>query len=308
MSENASAAPAPALGFREVLAIQPMRRLWLAQLASVFGDFLAVFAVFSVATFRFHATPMQLGAILIAFLLPMAVISPVAGVMVDRMDRKRCMIASDLIRAVLVLGLLKAGTLNQIYAILFCWGAVSSFFVPAQSVTLRALVPPNGLLAANALMQQAVQASLIISPAIAGVMVDRFGAEFCYWYNAGSFVVSAALIFGIPATPRTRLAAANLSALLRDLTTGLRFIFTHEAVAFVMISMTIGMFSIRCAGVLLAVYVRDILLSRSTMFGLLNSMVGLGMIAGAQIIPRVAARWSRNQAVMVGLVGAGVSI
>ncbi len=296
------------LGFRDLLAMPPVRRLWLAQLVSVLGDFLAIFAVFSVATFRFQATAFQLGGIIISFLLPLAVVSPIAGVLVDGWDRKRTMIASDLVRGALVLGLLRASDLSQIYAILFVWGVVSSFFIPAQSVALRTLVPAAGLMAANALMQQAVQGTQIIAPAAAGLIVERFGAAFCYWFNAASFLFSAALIRGIPMPAGAPAAARSVRALTADLTTGLRFIFTHEAVAFVMISMTIGMFSIRCAGVLFAVYVRDILASGSGLFGVLNSMVGVGMIGGSQLIPLVAARWSRPQTVTAGLIGSGASI
>jgi DHA3 family macrolide efflux protein-like MFS transporter len=299
-------APVP-LGFRDVLAIASVRRLWMAQIVSVLGDFLAIFAVFAVATFRYRATPMELSGIIISFLLPLALVSPFAGVMVDRWDRKRTMIASDVVRALLVLGLLWAHDLRQIYAILACWGFVSSFFIPAQSVTLRTLVPPHGLMAANALMQMAVQATLIVSPAVAGLMVDRLGPEFCYRFNAASFLLSAALIWRISMPPFAPAAPQRLGALLRDLTTGLRFIFTHEAVAFVMISMTIGMFSVRCAGVLLAVYVRDILKTGPAAFGVLNSMVGVGMIAGSQLIPRLRG-WSRSQTVTAGLTGAGASI
>ncbi len=296
------------MGFREVLALAPVRRLWIAQIVSVFGDFLAVFGVFAVATFRFKATAVQLGSIIIAFLLPLAVISPVAGVLVDRWDRKRTMIASDLIRAVIAFGLVFATDMRQIYAIFFGLSAVSSFFIPAQSVTLRTLVPVTGLMAANALMQQAIQVVQIVSPAIAGMMVEKFNPNFCYYFDVASFLFSAFMIFGIPVTRQAPPAPKQLRHLVGDLTTGLRFIFTHEAIAFVMISMTVGMFAIRCFGALLAVFVRDVLASNSSMFGILNSLVGVGMILGTQIAPRLAARRSRNESVMAGLLGAGLSI
>ena len=151
--------------------MKPVRRLWLAQIVSVFGDFLAIFAVLSYASFNLQATATQVTLISVSFMLPFAFIGPVAGVFVDRWNVKRTMIASDLIRAGLALALVFTGTLGQIYAILFLLSVVSTFFVPAQTVTLRTIVPREGLLAANSLIQQAFQIMRIVSPALAGAMV-----------------------------------------------------------------------------------------------------------------------------------------
>jgi MFS family permease len=89
---------------------------------------------------------------------PLAIVSPLAGVFVDRWPLKRTMIASDLIRGVLVLALVFVHDVYAIYAILFTMSVVSAFFVPAQSVSVRTLAPPGGLMAVNALMTQAMQA------------------------------------------------------------------------------------------------------------------------------------------------------
>src|SRR5579862_8436361 len=109
-------APVP-LNFRQVLRIPSVRRLWIAQIVSIFGDLLAVFAVFSVVTFRMHGTATQVTAILIAFFLPMALVGPVAGALVDRWNVKQTMIASDLIRCVLAALLAFATGPRQIYVI-----------------------------------------------------------------------------------------------------------------------------------------------------------------------------------------------
>ena len=140
------------LSFGEVLALRPVRYLWIARLVSIFGDFLALFAVLSDVSFRLKATPAQVTLISVAFLMPFALLGPVAGVFVDRWDAKRTMIWSDLIRAALALGLLFASGLNQIYAILFALSAVSTFFLPAQTIMIRSVTPREGLMAANALM------------------------------------------------------------------------------------------------------------------------------------------------------------
>src|SRR3984885_15244793 len=73
------ATPATPLSFSDVLLLRPVRRLWIAQIVSVFGDFLAVFAIIAVVTFKLHGTPTQVAMVLVAFMAPMAIVSPLAG-------------------------------------------------------------------------------------------------------------------------------------------------------------------------------------------------------------------------------------
>src|SRR5438067_11462364 len=99
---DSSAAPSPAKtsGLRDVFSLPAFRKLWLAQFVSIFGDFLALFGVISLITFRWHGTPVQVTYVLISYMLPLAVVGPVAGVFVDRWKGKRVMIAIDLGRGV----------------------------------------------------------------------------------------------------------------------------------------------------------------------------------------------------------------
>src|SRR6266567_8757565 len=152
----APGAPPLPMTFREVLQLTVMRRVWLAQLVSLLGDFLALFAVISVVTYRMHGTAQQVTGVQIAYMLPMAILGPLSGVFVDRWPLKPTLVASDLIRAVLVMFLFVTATMWQIYVVLCALSCVSSFFGPAQSVTIRHHVPANGLISANALMQMAM--------------------------------------------------------------------------------------------------------------------------------------------------------
>src|ERR1044071_5977119 len=93
------------LSFGEVLRIPAVKRLFLAQVVSVFGDFIAIFAVIAYVTFTLHGTATQISMILVSFLLPLAFVSPVAGVFVDKWNLKATMITSDVIRGFLILGL-----------------------------------------------------------------------------------------------------------------------------------------------------------------------------------------------------------
>ena len=132
--------PAP-LSMGEVLRIPMLRRLWYAQVISVFGDFLALYAVLGVLTFRLHATAQQVTGVQIAYMLPIAVLGILAGVFVDRWPLKPTMVSSDSFRAGLVLILIFAERPWQFYAILAAISIVSSFSSPAQGVAIRSAGP-----------------------------------------------------------------------------------------------------------------------------------------------------------------------
>ncbi len=300
--------PSAQLSFRQVLAIPSVRRLWIAQLISVFGDFLAIFAVFSVVTFNFHGTPTQVSLILISFLTPLAIISPIAGVYVDKWNVKATMIASDLIRGVLILILVFAKDLNTIYGVFVLLSAVSSFFIPAQAVAVRTITPPTGLLAANALMSQAIQSMQIIAPALAGLLVQWVGANACFIFDSASFFFSAAMLSAITIDRAPISAEHAARTVFSSLKQGVTFIFTHSAISFVVIAMTTGMFAVRCFGALLSVYVRDVLAAGSAIFGGLNSLIGVGMIIASQMLPRLVRRAGHEMLVLCGLGGMGIAV
>jgi MFS family permease len=88
------------MSFRDVLRIDVMRRVWYAQIISLFGDWLALFAVIAVVSFAMHGTPKQIIGVQIAYMLPIVFVGPVAGVFVDRWPLKPTLVSSDLIRAV----------------------------------------------------------------------------------------------------------------------------------------------------------------------------------------------------------------
>jgi MFS transporter, DHA3 family, macrolide efflux protein len=303
------------LSFSEVLRLRPVRLLWMAQVVSIFGDFLALFAVLSDVSFRLRASPAQVALLTVSFLIPFALLGPIAGVFVDRWDAKRTMISSDLIRSALALGLVFASGLNQIYAILLALSVVSTFFVPAQTIMIRSITPREGLMAANALMQQAFQVVRIISPAIAGAMVNLVGAKPAYYLDSASFIVSASMIAAIliqraatakesPAPPE----GGKMKSILRDLTAGARFIFTHATISFVMLAMAAGMFALSCFAPLIAIYVRDTLKSTEFQFGVINSMIGVGMIFASQFITRLGKNRSKSLQVVAGLLGMGIAV
>ena len=311
MAADPSALPVP-MTVRDVLRLTVMRRVFYAQVVSLLGDFLAIFAVISIVTYRMDGTPAQVTGVQIAYMLPLAVLGPLSGVFVDRWQLKPTLIASDLVRAALVVVLMVSTTMWQIYIVLAALSCVSSFFAPAQSVTIRSHVPPNGLMSANALMQMAMLGARIVGPAAAGTLVSAFGPKVCYAVDFISFVVSAALIGSVTivrpgaAVPAQNVERGRVAAILHDMGEGMRFILHHAAISFVVMAMAAGTFVMGCFGPLIAIYVREWLHAQAGIFGVVSAMVGTGMLFGMPVVRRVSGRTSSSMLVLSGLGGIGL--
>jgi MFS family permease len=302
------------LSFRDVLRIPVMRRVWYAQVISLFGDFLALFAVIAVVSFRMHGTARQLTTLQIAYMLPIVFVGPIAGVFVDRWPLKPTLIASDLIRAGLALLLIPATAVWHVYLVLAALSCVSAFFGPAQTVTIRSHVPMTGLMSANALMQIAFMGSRIVGPAAAGFMVAHFTPNVCYAIDVLSFLASAGLIASVaiqrpvtlpapPGSPRNRIHAIWL-----DMVAGMSFIVHHASILFFVLAMAAGLFTIGCFGPLISLYVRDTLHASAGLFGYVSGMVGVGLLVGTQVVRIIARKASDTGLVLWGLVGIGAGV
>ena len=196
---------------------------------------------------------------------------------------------------------------TQISAIFLVLSAVSSFFTPAQSVTVRTIVPPKGLLAANAMMAQAFYVVRLLSPAAAGVLVAWLTEKACFYLDAASFIFSAAMISGLAIVrPARAQGEKTVKSLTQDFVAGNKFIFTHAGLAFVFIAMAVAMFVLSSFSPLISIYIRDSLHAGSFMFGVISAMVGVGMIVGTQLITRLVRSRSKAHVVLGGLFSLGI--
>ena len=303
----ATASPAPAYTLKTILKLRPFRVLWIAQLVSIFGDFLALFGVINFITFTLHGTAVQVTAVTIAYVAPLALVGPAAGVFVDHWNPKLVMIVSDSIRAILILLLVFVTDVRQIYAVFAALSTVSSFFVPAQSVSLRTLVPPEGLLAANALMGQAFYIVRLLSPAAAGLLIIALTEKACFYLDAATFVFSAFMIGTLTIVhPLREQTEKTVRSLTQDFVAGNRFIFTHSGLAFVFIAMAVAIFVLSSFSPLVSIYIRDFLHAGTFWFGIISSMIGVGMIAGTQTVTRVVRSRSKPNVVLGGLLALGL--
>jgi len=283
----------------------PFLRLWIAQTVSLFGDFIAAFAVQVAVVFRMHGSARDATGVLLASLAPSIVLGPVAGVFADRWDPRRTMIVSDVARGVLILLLALVTTLPQLYALCFLVSCFSSFFAPAQSITIRLLVKREDLLAASAGMQQTMQLARIVSPAAAGAIAAGLGESACYYADSLSFFFSAAMLATLMYRRPAIVQPCHARAIGTELIQGLRFLFTNPTLSFVTISWAAGTFAAGCFGALASLYVRDVLRAHASVLGMIGSMIGLGTLAGSAVVGKLArgrdAARGRNAAPLIGI-------
>ncbi len=300
-SEQQAAAPG------SIFRLAGFRALWIAQFISVFGDFLALFGIISFIAFRLHGTAFQVTIITIAYILPLAIIGPMAGVLVDHLNVKQTMIASDLIRGFLALLLLFCTSVPQIAGVLLALSVVSCLFIPAQSITVRTLVPKEDLMRANAALSQAFYLIRIASPLVAGALVAWLSEKAAFYLDAASFFLSALMLstLVIHRPPREN-ADKTLSGLARDFVEGNRFIFTHPGLSFVFLAMAVAMFVLSSFSPLISIFVRDELHAGPFLFGVISAMVGVGLIASTTLMMRGRRGSVKPHIVLYGLLALGM--
>jgi MFS family permease len=172
------------------------RRLWGGTVVSLFGDWFNTIALYRTVE-MISGSALALGLVFIAKLLPLAIASPVAGLIVDRLNRRRVMIGADLVRAVIVLGFLfvEQGGLVLLYSLATLQIVVSAVFNPAKSASLPNIVAPRDLLTANALMSATWSTMLALGAAAGGVAVEYLGPQAVFVIDSATYLLSAWFIW-----------------------------------------------------------------------------------------------------------------
>ena len=172
---------------------ESFRNLWFGQVVSELGDWLNSIAIYALIL-RLSDSGMAMAGAMMAKLLPIVLISPIAGVVVDRMSRKTVMIVSDLLRFLVVLGFLfveDQSTLWFIYALVIIEISLSGFFEPARSAIIPSLVPKEHLVTANALSGSTWSVMLAFGAALGGILVSLFGIRVAFIVDSFTFLISA---------------------------------------------------------------------------------------------------------------------
>jgi Transmembrane secretion effector len=222
--------PETTIGLRRLkilrpLAIRDFALLWTGAAVSLLGDGVYIVAI-AWQVYELSNSPAALSLIGVAWTLPMAAFLLVGGLVSDRLDRRRIMIATDIVRAcavgaIAVLSLSGALELWHLFLLAIVFGTGDAFFGPSFNALVPQIVPQPLLVEANSLDQFIRPFAMALAgPAIGGATVAALGAD------AGSFLVSALAISLIAARP-LRAPAEERSSALADIREGFRFVRAH---------------------------------------------------------------------------------
>lgn len=252
--------------FLTILRNRNFRNLWLGQIISQMGDyfaFLAIMVVVGSFSQDVGQTTQQVSGVMIASTLPRLLFGVLAGVFVDRWDRRLTMLASDLLRPAITLAMIPAfmsKNLALMYVLAFTMSAVGTFFNPAKGALIPKMVPPEHLTAANALSQTSMTMAFVLGPALAGATFFLLGAGnewMAFVLDATSYLVSAVAIWMIRMpkadTKPSAEAPTEGSALRRvgsELVVGIKALAFNRAMATLSVVFAITMLGVGALNVL----------------------------------------------------------
>jgi len=265
--------------------------LWLAQWVSAAGDtfsFLALAVRIDSIYPDAGESAKALGAVLIAYALPVLLLGLFAGTIVDRQDRKVVMVLSDLARAMLAPGYLLLRTsadLPLAMGFAFLLAAFSVFFYPARTALVPSIVGKDELMSANGWMQVGQTIARLSGPILAGLIVGRWGTDIAFWVDSGSFLVSSMLVLGITGiTTRVFEQSTGSESALRSLKEGVRFILNSRLLQGITLGIALAMLGIGAINVLFVPYLRDAFGVSPQALGGIQTAQGAGMLIGGLIL------------------------
>src|SRR5262245_33617015 len=290
--------------------------LWIAWLVSSLGD-VVLFIALPFYVYQLTGSTVATGATLIVETVPRVLIGSVAGVFVDRWDRRATMIAADLGRAVLLLPLIavhSADTLWIVYVVGFLGAVVAQFFRPARSALLPRLVARDQLTTANALNAQADATNSLIGPAIGGALFGLFGLGGVVLVDSASFLASAALIAliavgrivpeNVPSDGAS--AAGRRAAVWREWRDGLALVKGSSLILAVFFVTGVVVLADGVANALFVPLVKEVLKVGPLQFGWMVSATGAGRILGLLLIGKAGKLVAPGSLMAVGSVAAGL--
>ena len=301
-----------ALGVRGVLAIGDYRRIFAAQFISDFGDGLTSLALLLVVN-QLTGSLGALAVMAIFLAVPQLTIGIVAGAWVDRLDPRRVMLASDLLRVALVLGLVVVHSADMVWVLFllgFLEASVGTFFAPARITLVATLVPANGLMAANSLTQGSRIIATVLGTGAAGVLVSLANASWpAFVVDSGTFLASFLLLLGVRARREVAVTPAEGAprpSIRREVREGISVVARAPKLVATLISASAVMLGIGAVNVLFVPLLINDLHVSPAWFGALDGAQTIGMIAAAAVL---AARLGGvKPSVIVGVSMGGLAI
>ena len=285
--------------------------LWLGLVQSALGNgFLAIGLVWLVL--EKTGSPLAASVVLILEGLP-ELFGPLAGVLVDRSNKKRLMIGCDLIRGIFLVGLyvLYLQGLLHVYLLFAAaafGGALNLFYGPSVRILIPGLVPDSRLPAANSALQLGSQAAMVLGTAVGGMVLATLGAPAALLIDGISFLVMSAVLLFVRFPPNLLASAGGTTArvLARELVAGLGYLRGAREI----LMMTVVVFGINLvlspANVIFPVFSEQVLGAGVKGFGMLASALGIGLFVGGIAAGTIGDRLHYRWAILIGLGGMSV--
>ena len=262
-------------------------RLWIGQGTSFVGDAVSMVALV-VLVVEITGSASAVGGALVARLLP-TIASPLAGVIADRVDRRVVLVASDLARAVLVLGLVFARDLATIYVLVFLMGLARTVFNPTVRAAFPSVVGGGDLTRANALIGGTFSTSIMVGPALGGLLVASIGVDAAFLADAVTYLVSAILLSTVP-LPHPRRESEEEAGFVRELRSGFGYLVGTRVPLAIVVGAFLTILTIN------ATVPAEVFLAKETFgagdagYGLLVSLWGGGMVLGSAMMAMLGNR------------------
>ncbi len=318
--------------FREVLKNRDFVFLWLGQIISQLGDRLDQMALIAFIHIRAPGSTLEIAKILSFTIIPVFLIGPLAGVYVDRWDRRRTMYICDLLRSGLVLiipmFLFNTKSMLPIYFVIFVMFCVGRFFVPAKLSIIPDLVKSQDLLIANSLVNITGMLAAILGFGVSGVLVEWLGAKSGFYLDSLSFLISGAMIFLISGKVigySKGIASAEIASkgvnikevskeiidvinksVLQEIKEGVMYFVKNKDIRFTAGISFILWSALGAVYTVIITFVQQTLRSATKDLGLLVMFLGIGLFFGSVVYGRFGHRLSHYKIIFVSMVFNGI--
>lgn len=283
------------LPFRLLKANRNVRNLWLGETISDFGD---TFYDIAVMWFVFQKTGsgLQTGLVLVSVFLPQVVVGPFLGVIADRWNRKRMMLAASIIQALLtaillVLMIFQRVQMWQIYGITIFLSVVQLVYRPARAGMFPDLLEKRELMSANALFNTSSQIARLIGSTLGGALIAFAGSVTAIGFDALTFVTSALFIRRIwYAPPAVAATSGHKTSIFKDMRGAWEWLFRHKVLLILIGIGTISNIALGPSNVLAPMFIRDVMHRNAGALGVFDASVGLGILLGGLLLGSISAK------------------
>jgi len=329
LAMEALAEPVRARGHVRLFGSPAFFRLWLTQVVSATGDWLGFLAIAALATRISDRPEAAVGLVMSARIVPGFFLGPAAGVFADRFDRKRLMVACDVGRALVLAALPFVDTVPGLVAASLVMEVFTLLWAPAKEASVPHLVPTDHLATANSLSLAAAYGTIPVAAGLFSLLAElseRLGDQgwlsavrgtqegLAFYVDAGTFVLSALMIWSLPLPRRDRASRGGtsrrieLGGALAELREGWEFVFLNPVVRAVNLGLATGLVGGGMLVPLGPVFVDEVLGAGQSGFGVLIFALGLGVAAGVIAVSLLQRRLPKEWVFVVAVFVAGLSL